>query len=258
VRAERHSTTASTDRLLGGGLYETVRLRNGGVRAGRRHLARMQASARAVGLPVPDDAAFLRAIVEASGAGDAVRVTLHDADGSPALEGVRRVAGVAAPADLISLPGWYARGYELREHKLTSHFHGVRGRALAVARGADDALLVERSSGLVGEATNANVVALIGELAVTPPVDGLLPGVTRALVLELLPTLGVPVEQRPLRLDELPGARGVLLTASLRGLVPARSLDGSALAQPAAELLRALALALDRAETAELLPLPLP
>jgi branched-chain amino acid aminotransferase len=255
---ERLSTTASPDRLLGGGLYETVRLEAGGVRAGRRHLERMQASARAIGLPVPAEDAFLRAVAEASGSGDAVRITLHDADGSPALDAARRPAAAPLPARLISLPGWYSRGYELREHKLTSHFHGVRGRALALARGADDALLVERSSGLVGEATNANVVAFIGELAVTPPVDGLLPGVTRSLVLELLPALGVAVEQRPLRLDELAAARGVLLTTSVRGLVPAVSLDGSGLAQPSPDLLEALAGALDRAELSALLPLPLP
>jgi branched-subunit amino acid aminotransferase/4-amino-4-deoxychorismate lyase len=206
---------------------------------------------------VPGELAVLAAMAGADGEGPAVRVTLHDADGSSALEAARRVAGAPLPQRLISLPGWYARGYRLREHKLTSHFHGVRGRALARARGADDALLVEQSSGLVGEATNANVFALIGETAVTPPVDGLLPGVTRALCLELLPRLGLPVEQRPLSLGELAGARGLLLTTSLRGLVPALSLDGAGLEQPDADLLAALADALDRAETAELLPLPL-
>jgi branched-chain amino acid aminotransferase len=218
----------------------------------------MRSSAQAIGLPVPGEDAILRAIAEASGSGAAVRVTLHDAARSPALDAVRRPAAAAVPARLISLPGWYARGYELREHKLTSHFHGVRGRALAVAQGADDALLVERSSGLVGEATNANLVVLIGGVAVTPPVDGLLPGVTRALVVGLLPALGVSVEQRPLGLDELAGAEGVLLTTSLRGLVPAISLDGMPLVQTAPPLLEALARALDRAELAELLALPLP
>jgi branched-chain amino acid aminotransferase len=217
----------------------------------------MRASARALGLPTPAEHDFLRAIVEARGSGEAVRVTLYDADGAPALEAERRAAAASAPARLVSLPGWYSRGYALREHKLTSHFHGVLGRALAVARGVDDALLVEQSSGLVGEATNANVIALLGGIAVTPPVDGLLPGVTRSFVLELLPLLGVEVEERPLRLDELADAGGVLLTTSVRGLVPAVSLDGSALAQPTPELLEALAGALEHAERAELLPLPL-
>jgi branched-chain amino acid aminotransferase len=258
VRVERSSTTASPDRLLGGGLYETVRLASGGVRAGSRHLERMRASARELGLPVPEEAALLRAIAEATGAGDAVRITLHDADGAPQLDAARRMPAAPEPVRLISLPGWYARGYRLREHKLTSHFHGVRGRALAIARGADDALLVEQSSGLVGEATNANVVALIGDAAVTPTLDGLLPGVTRALCLEVFPQVGVPIEQRPLSLGELPRARGVLLTTSVRGLVPALSLDGAALALPPPDVLAALREALEQAETAELLPLPLP
>jgi branched-subunit amino acid aminotransferase/4-amino-4-deoxychorismate lyase len=235
-----------------------VRIEPGGVRAGARHVERMRGSAAALGLPVPTQVAWLDAILRASGEGDAVRITLHDRAGEAELEGARRPAAPPVPARLISLPGWYARGYRLREHKLTSHFHGVRGRALAVARGADDALLVEEESSLVGEATNANVIVLLGDVAVTPPVDGLLPGVTRALCLDVLPAHGLPVEQRPLPLDELRGARGVLLTTSVRGLVPASSLDGTALLQPPSDLLEELSAALDRAELAELLPLPLP
>jgi branched-subunit amino acid aminotransferase/4-amino-4-deoxychorismate lyase len=249
---------ASPDLLLGGGLYETVRVGAEGVRAGGSHLARLQRSARALGLPVPDEPSFLAAISTAAGSGSAVRITLHDAAGAPLLEGLRRAPAPSDPARLISLPGWFARGYRLREHKLTSHFHGVRGRALAIARGADDALLAEDSSGLVGEATNSNVFALIDGVAVTPPIDGVLPGITRALCLELLPTLGVPVEESPLALDELAQARGVLLTASVRGLVPAISLDGAPLERPAGDLLAALADALDRAELASALALPLP
>ncbi len=244
--------------LLGGGLYETVRLEGDAVRAGGRHLARLQRSARVLGLPVPSEDALLAAIGEAQGPGSVVRVMLHDVDGQPGLAATRREPGSSDPVRLISLPGWYARGYRLREHKLTSHFHGVRGRALALARGVDDALLVEDGSGLVGEATNANVFALLDGVAVTPPVDGVLPGVTRALCLELLPTLGVPVEESPLALDELAQARGVLLTTSVRGLVPAIELDGEPLERPADDLLATLAAALDAAELASLRALPLP
>jgi branched-chain amino acid aminotransferase len=249
--------TVSNDRLLGGGLFESVRLTRDGVRAGKRHLARLQASTRALGLPMPDEAAFVGAIAAAAGAGEVVRLTLHDDDGRPVLDGRgRAAAAVPAQVALVSLPGWYARGYRLREHKLTSHFHGVRGRAVAHARGADDGLLVEEGSGLVGEATNANVIALVGGIAVTPPIDGLLPGITRAICLELLPELGVAVEEAPLELGELQDASGVLLLSTL-GVVPASTLDGLALEQPAEELLRALRHALDQAETATSLPLPL-
>jgi branched-chain amino acid aminotransferase len=248
---------ASADELLGGGLYETVRLAPGGVRAGARHLARLCASARALGLPQPTEDAFVRAVRDAEGTGDAVRVTLHESSGDALLAGARREPGSGEPVSLVSLPGWYARGYRLREHKLTSHFHGVRGRALAVARGAGDALLVEQGSTLVGEATNANVFAIVDGVAVTPPIDGVLPGITRALCLELFPGLGLPVEESLLALDELAGAQGVLLTTSLRGLVPASSLDGAPLEALDPELLRTLAAALERAELAAVLALPL-
>jgi branched-subunit amino acid aminotransferase/4-amino-4-deoxychorismate lyase len=247
---------ASPDVLLGGGLYETIRLEGDAVRAGARHLARMQRSARELGLPVPDEAAFLVAIAAATGAGGAVRITLHDDAGHAALSGARRLPAASDPVRLISLPGWFSRGYRLREHKLTSHFHGVRGRALALARGADDALLVEASSGLVGEATNANVFALIDGVAVTPPIDGVLPGVTRALCLELFPALGVDVEESPLALDELQHAGGLLLTTSVRGLVPASSVDGVVLERPPGDLLERLSAALERAEIDAALPLP--
>ena len=60
----------------------------------------------------------------------------------------------------------------------------------------------------------------------TPPTDGrILPGVTRARVLEQARALGVQTRVRPLRLEELHGARELLLSNSLRGVVPAQ-LDG--------------------------------
>jgi branched-subunit amino acid aminotransferase/4-amino-4-deoxychorismate lyase len=66
----------------------------------------------------------------------------------------------------------------------------------------------------------------------------------------------MPVEERPLEAGELHDASGVLLTSTL-GVVPASSLDEVLLEQPAQDLLLALREALDRAENATSLPLPL-
>ena len=86
------------------------------------------------------------------------------ADGDAELSAERRAALAPEPLRLTVLGGWYAPGYLLREHKLTSHFHGVQGRRLARAAGYDDALLVAHD-GRVGEATNANVAFLVAEYA---------------------------------------------------------------------------------------------
>ncbi len=196
---------ASPEALLGTGLYETMRVSEGAALHGERHLERLTASAHALGLPVPARSSFAGAIAAASGAGEVVRVRLHDAGGDPELRAERRLAAAPEPVRLKTLRGWYAPGYVLREHKLTSHFHGVQGRRLAQAAGYDDALLVAHD-GRVGEGTNSNVALLVADVLVSPPVDGLLPGVCRAVLLEVAGALGLPVEERPVELDELAGA----------------------------------------------------
>ncbi len=230
---------ASPDALLGTGLYETMRVSEGTVLHGERHLDRLSASALALGLPVPARSSFAGAIAGASGAGDVVRVRLHAAGGEPELRAERRLAAAPEPVRLTVLRGWYAPGYVLREHKLTSHFHGVQGRRLAQAGGYDDALLIARD-GRVGEGTNSNVALLVADVLVTPPVDGLLPGVCRAALLEAAAALGLPVEERPVELAELASAQAILLTSSPRGLSEAVALDGNDLRRMAPELLTLL------------------
>ena len=231
---------ASPDVLLGAGLYETVRVSGGTALHGERHLERITASAHALGLRAPERAAFAAAIAAATGSGEVVRVRLHAGDGAtPELQGERRAAPAPDPLRLTALGGWYAPGYLLREHKLTSHFHGVQGRRLAQEAGFDDALLVSHE-GRVGEATNANVALLAGGALVTPSVDGLLPGVCRAALLEVARALGVPSEARPVALAELIDADAVFTTSSPRGISEVVELDGHVLRRVAPELLAAL------------------
>lgn len=93
--------------------------------------------------------------------------------------------------------------------------------------GEEVPLLVD-AAGEVLEAGRANVFAVIGGALVTPPLDGrILPGTARAATLRLAGELGIEAEERPLKLDELRDADEVFLTSSVRGLRPARSLDGA-------------------------------
>ena len=246
---------ASPDALLGTGLYETMRVSQGAVLHGERHLERLTASAQALGLPVPARSSFAGAAAAATGSGEVVRVRLHAAGGEPELRAERRLAAAPEPVRVTLLRGWYAPGYVLREHKLTSHFHGVQGRRLALAGGYDDALLVAHD-GRVGEGTNSNVALLIADVVVTPPVDGLLPGVCRAALLEVAAALGLPVEERPVALDELATAQAVLLTSSPRGLSEVVALNGRELGRIAPELLALLRDGVAAAARAHALALP--
>ncbi len=167
----------------------------------------------------------------------------------------RRAALAPEPLRATVLGGWYAPGYLLREHKLTSHFHGVHGRRLARAAGYDDALLVAHD-GRVGEGTNANVAHLAGDVLVTPSVDGLLPGVCRAALLDAARELGLAMEARPVALAELVDADAVLLTSSPRGLSEVTELDGHTLRRVAPDLLAALRERVAAAARAHALALP--
>jgi len=63
---------------------------------------------------------------------------------------------------------------------------------------------------------------------VTPPEDaGILPGITRARVIEVAQGLGLPVELRPLTVEELLGAEEAFVSSTFREVLPVVTVDGS-------------------------------
>ena len=242
---------ASTDALLGAGLYETVLVEDGVIRGGQYHLARMQASAATLGLPAPETDAFRAAVAAAVREGPCVRVTLHAGDdGEAVLRSYGRPRRTPAPVALVSLPGWYAPGSALREHKLTSAFHDVWGARRAEAAGGNESLLISRD-GLVGETATANLFAVVGGRLRTPAVDGILPGTARAAVMEVIQTQ----QHQPLRRDDLLTCQGAFLTSATRPAVPVRSVDGQELAPCDPGLLERAAEAIEQAANRAALPL---
>jgi para-aminobenzoate synthetase / 4-amino-4-deoxychorismate lyase len=90
-------------------------------------------------------------------------------------------------------------------------------------------LLLDRGCEVL-EASRANVFAVVGDVLATPPADGrILPGIARAGAIAAAREAGVEVVERPLARDELLAADEVFLTGSVRGVEPARSLDGAPL-----------------------------
>jgi branched-subunit amino acid aminotransferase/4-amino-4-deoxychorismate lyase len=110
--------------------------------------------------------------------------------------------------------------------KLLGHVSAVLGRAHAAARGAEEGLYVT-TDGAVTEGTASNVFAVRGGTLVTPPLAaGVLPGVTRALVLALARRAGIPVREAPLRARALATMDELFLTASTVEILPVVRLDG--------------------------------
>jgi para-aminobenzoate synthetase / 4-amino-4-deoxychorismate lyase len=124
------------------------------------------------------------------------------------------------------------RGVHLRSHPIIgglgphkwAHRPGINRPA------PDEAGALILDEGEVLEAGWANVFAVRGGTLFTPPLDGrLLPGTTRAAVLELATKEGIETNEQPLNPDNLSTAEETFLTGSIRGIEPALSLDGQPL-----------------------------
>jgi branched-chain amino acid aminotransferase len=116
-------------------------------------------------------------------------------------------------------------GDPLAAVKTCSKAAHVAARAEAEARGCDEALLLNHH-GHLAETAGANLFWVERDRVCTPPLSaGVLPGITRAVVLELCPHLGLPVVECNGTPETLLQARGVFLTLSTRGIVSVTQLD---------------------------------
>ncbi|HEX4056212.1 MAG TPA: D-amino acid aminotransferase [Tepidisphaeraceae bacterium] len=91
----------------------------------------------------------------------------------------------------------------------------VLAKNQALAAGADEAVFVEND--LVTECSASNIFAVIGGRLVTHPVGGkVLPGITRAVLLELAPKLQVSVDERAFSEEEARHADELFITSTTR------------------------------------------
>jgi aminodeoxychorismate lyase len=119
----------------------------------------------------------------------------------------------------------------LAAFKTCSKLAHVLASAEARERNAQDALLLN-TDGDVVETTGANLFWIKDRVVCTPPLTcGALPGVTRALVINLCSKLGLDLCEHKTSLDDLLRADAVFLTQSVREIVEVTHLDDIAVRQ---------------------------
>jgi branched-chain amino acid aminotransferase len=112
--------------------------------------------------------------------------------------------------------------------KLANYLPNLLAFRQAKALGASEALIVDMR-GRVVEGASSNVFVVKGGLLVTPPEStGLLPGITRAHVLDVARLLGVRAEERDLHPDDLYLADEAFVTSSIREIMPLIQVDARA------------------------------
>jgi aminodeoxychorismate lyase len=118
----------------------------------------------------------------------------------------------------------------LSSFKTTSKILNVLARAEAEAQGADEALLIN-TNGEVAETAGGNLFWVYQEKICTVPTGrGVLPGITRAVVLEICQSLGLETNKRVIKPEHLRNAEGLFVTNSALGIVPVVAFDGEPVA----------------------------
>ncbi len=237
--------------LYGDSVFESLRTYHGKPFDLSLHLARLGRSAARVFIPLPISAPALeREVLQAIDAHPSseryVRLTLTRGVGrslglDPELADtplrVIQVMDLTLPPPELYERGISAISYRIErasdaagvaDAKIGNYLLAVLAMRAARAAGAHDALLMAANGDLL-EGTTSNVFAVFYGKLVTPPEStAILPGITRAHILDLARASGVPVELRAIPKAELAGANEVFICSSIRELVPVVNIDGRA------------------------------
>ena len=216
--------------LLGDGVFETVAVVNHKPLWLDEHLQRMASAAIELGIPFHAEGLFAgvgEVLAKSQSPCEVLRITLSRGKTSRGLAG-----DGASPSLLITLDGFAPANLfqpcrlklsTIRRNefapssrlKTLSYIDGIAA-AREVAPQADDALMLN-TAGHVASSTVANLFLLRGGELITPSLDqGILPGITRRILLDHAAEFGFTPIERTVSQEELVDAEAVFLCNSLR------------------------------------------
>jgi D-alanine transaminase len=117
------------------------------------------------------------------------------------------------------------RRWSRADVKSISLLPNVLAQQAASDAGVSDAVLVK--DGVALEGAHNNFFAVFGDTVVTHPLSNVvLPGITRTFVVEMAREMGIPVEERPIQLEELAWATETFFTGTTTEIRPTVRIDG--------------------------------
>jgi branched-chain amino acid aminotransferase len=247
-RAEARVSVFDHGLLYGDGVFEGIRIYDRRIFRLDAHLARLEASAHAIGLAIPLARATLaetvRETVRANRQENGyIRLVVTRGEGPLGLDPTTcaRPCVIVIVADLAVYPAeHYASGIRVvtaatrqvaaasidPRIKSLNYLKNVLARLEAHQAGAAEALMLN-PEGFVAECTADNVFVVHGGRVLTPPAtDGALDGITAGVVRDLARADGLAWEERRLARYDLFVADECFLTGTGAEMIPVTSLDG--------------------------------
>ena len=232
---------------FGDGVYEVCEVREGRLIDQRRHMARLKRSLEELRIRPPMSPAalgiVLREVVKRNRIGYGVvylQVTRGVArrdhafpsrDTSPSLvvtaRPLNRTRNEALASNGIAVITVPDNRWDRVDIKTIGLLPNVLARQAAIEKGARDAWFVAKD-GTVTEAASANawIVTAAGAVVTRPAGHGILSGISRAVLFDVIKAGGLRVEERPFTLDEAFGAREAFVTSATQVVLPVVQIDG--------------------------------
>jgi len=245
--------------MYGDGCFETIRVYSGKPAFWKEHLERLCQALEALSIPFTVDSNHLarvaRKLIENDQVPNGVlRLQITRGRGRRGYS----MEGADHPSLIVSIhplpPGINDRSkaWKIRtsatQMDVDSPLTGIKssnkllqilGKAEAEFYQVDDILFLTRE-GYASETSSSNLFWFDGETICTPPLSaGILPGITRQVILEMSHGSKNPVQERLISLQELLDQRVVFLTQSVWEILAVTTLDGHPCPQsPAVDSLR--------------------
>jgi branched-chain amino acid aminotransferase len=254
-RAEAMVSVFDSGFILGDGVWEGLRLVDGGVPFLREHIERLYEGAKAIfmdiGLTPSALVERLFECVDANNMRDGVHIRLMVTRGVKATpyQDPRVTIGKATIViipehkepnpqkfrDGLSLHTVHVRrgAPDVQDQKLNSHskLNCITACIQAANAGADEALMLD-PLGFVATCNSTHFfIVRRGELW-TSSGQYCIPGITRSAILRVAQSLGIPTFEKQFSLYDVYGADEAFVTGTFAGLIPVRMIDGRPVRHP--------------------------
>ncbi len=233
--------------LYGDGVFEGLRFYHGTTFMLEAHLERLQQSAEAIGLVLPHSSrqitTAIESLIEAYPTDSGyLRLVVTRGPGSLGIDprscsrpvmfiiaDELRVMNVIDPSEGVGLHVARTRRLPAAclnpEIKSLNYLNNILARIEANRAGMDEALMLNLD-GFVSEGSVDNLFVVTDGVLRTPPIsDGLLAGITRAVVIEVAIEAGIACAETSLKLEDLLQAQECFLTGTGAELIPVRQID---------------------------------
>lgn len=217
--------------FFGEGVFETFRWKNQTPRHFNRHIERLRKGSELLRIPIPSNEEILRQVKEAVNKSESDdlyvkialiskgdRIFFKNPDESSLLVMTREYIKSKEIVSVCVISQKRNPESKLIRHKTFNYLENIIGRREAIEKGYDEGLFLNTNDDLT-EATASNLFWVRGKDLFTPATEsGILPGITREILLETTERMGYKINARKFDLSYLLNSDFAFLTNSLIGM----------------------------------------